>query len=388
MKPRFTATGEIFASMDGARWGAPPWRIDFRAEPRPLPEEAGVAIIGAGFTGLATAAWFARSVPSKKVVVLEAGRVGVGASGRTGGIALAETAAGDMPGLGDVLAGFAQILKELQVDCDLALGGAWEIGRSARSSPSRRPPQAGIEWQDSGTLRVVREVLGGSVDPGKLVSGLARAAQRSGALICEQAPVTGVEFATPLKLRLPNGELRARQLLFATNAFTLELSGAADHAEPKFTLAVATAPLAPEQLAAIGLSKRQPFYTVDMPYLWGRVMANGGIVFGSGLAHLGDWRELASLDVSAGDMQEKFAWLEARARGLHPELRSVEFTHRWGGPILFTDDWRPIFRRHLRSPQALVLGGYCGHGVALSVYLGCWAAEALLGQRDLPAWAR
>lgn len=384
MKSRFTATGEIFARMDGARWGAPPWRIDFRAEPRPLPEEADVAIIGAGFTGLATAAWFARSAASKRVVVLDAGRVGAGASGRTGGIALAETADGDLPGLGDVLAGFRQILKELQVESDLALGGAWEIGRSA--PPSRSDRQAGIEWQDSGTLRIVREVPGGSVDPGKLVSGLAWAAQRSGALIYEQAPVTGVEFATPLKLRLPNGELRARQVLFATNAFTLELSGAADRAEPKFTLGVATAPLSTEQFEIIGLSKRQPFYTVDLPYLWGRVMGNGGVVFGSGLVHLGDWRELASLDVNAGDVQQKFAWLEARVRGLHPALRSVEFTHRWGGPILFTDDWRPIFRRHPRSRDALVLAGHCGHGVALSVYLGRWAAEALLGQRELPAW--
>jgi len=34
-----------------------------------------------------------------------------------------------------------------------------------------------------------------------------------------------------------------------------------------------------------------------------------------------------------------------------------------------------------------VLGAYSGHGVALSVYLGAWAAEALLGRRDLPAWS-
>ncbi len=378
---------EFFACPDGARWGASPWRIDFEADARALPEEADVAIVGGGFTGLAAAAWLARFAPKKKIVALEGGRVGAGASGRTGGMALAETAAGDLPGLGDVLAGFAQILKELEVDCDLSLGGTWEIGRSAtrRSSPPRTSP---IDWQDSGTLRVVHEVPGGTVDAGKLVSGLARAAQRSGAIICERTPVRDVAFAEPLRLRLPTGELRAQQVLFATNAFALELSGLADRAVPKFTLAVATAPLTAGQLEAIGLSQRKPFYTVDMPYLWGRVLGNRGVVFGSGLVHLDDWRELASLDVDAGEVQDRFAWLEKRVRGLHPALHSIEFIHRWGGPILFTNDWQPIFARHSQSPHALVLAGYCGHGVALSVYLGCWAAEVLLGQRELPAWAR
>jgi glycine/D-amino acid oxidase-like deaminating enzyme len=82
----------------------------------------------------------------------------------------------------------------------------------------------------------------------------------------------------------------------------------------------------------------------------------------------------------------------------------VEFTHRWGGPILFVDGMRPVFRwlprvacasKDLRAtansraeeyPRALVLGAYAGHGVALSVYLGRWAAEALLGRREPPEW--
>jgi len=64
---------------------------------------------------------------------------------------------------------------------------------------------------------------------------------------------------------------------------------------------------------------------------------------------------------------------------LHPALTSVRVTHRWGGPILFTEAMRPIFRTHPRDKQVLILAGYNGHGVALSVYLGKWAAEALLG---------
>jgi glycine/D-amino acid oxidase-like deaminating enzyme len=78
--------------------------------------------------------------------------------------------------------------------------------------------------------------------------------------------------------------------------------------------------------------------------------------------------------------------LEHRVRNLHPELRDIDVTHRWGGPILIGKDWLPVFSRHPKSNKVLVLGAYSGHGVALSVYLGSWAAEVLMGKRELPAW--
>lgn len=94
-----------------------------------MPEEVHLAVIGGGFTGLATAAWMRRLAPDKTVAVLEASRLGAGGSGRTGGIALADTPAGDLPGLGDVLPGFTGILEDLEVECELSLTGVWEVGR-------------------------------------------------------------------------------------------------------------------------------------------------------------------------------------------------------------------------------------------------------------------
>ena len=87
-----------------------------------------------------------------------------------------------------------------------------------------------------------------------------------------------------------------------------------------------------------------------------------------------------------GEAEESFRWLESRVHHLHPALKSARITHRWAGPILFTEGMRPIFRRHPQSENVIVLAGYNGHGVALSVYLGQWAAEALLGRRSLPSW--
>ncbi|MGH9730361.1 MAG: NAD(P)/FAD-dependent oxidoreductase, partial [Candidatus Acidiferrales bacterium] len=263
---------------------------------------------------------------------------------------------------------------------DLSLPGAWELGRDNARADSP------IDWTDSGKLRVVDEVPGGSVDPGKLVSGLAHAADRSGALIFEDSRVENIAFDDPLRLDIRGQQVRARRVLFATNAMSLELNSLANRAEPKFTLAVATAPLTDVQIENLGLASRRSFYTVDLPYLWGRLLSSNGVIFGSGLVHLLHWTDMEAFDISTGLPAELFASIESRIRKQHPALHSVQFTHRWGGPILFANDWRPVFARHPKDPHAIVLGGYSGHGVALSVYLGSWAAEVLLGRRGLPTW--
>jgi glycine/D-amino acid oxidase-like deaminating enzyme len=295
-------------------------------------------------------------------------------------VALAETAAGDLAGLGDVLAGISAVLGRLDVDCALSLPGAWELGRAGGI------PGSPISWADSGSLRVVQEVPGGDVDPGMLVSGLARSADRLGALVLENTGVENISFEEPLLLEVSGKQVRAEHVLVATNALSLELNGLIGRAVPAFTLAVATAPLSPAQLHELGLAARKPFYTVDLPYLWGRLTTHDGAVFGSGLVYVDDWREFAALDIGAGEPAKLIARLERRVRRLHPALRSVEFTHRWGGPILIGDEWVPVFHRHPRSARVLVLGAYSGHGVALSVYLGCWAAEVMLGNKQLPQW--
>ena len=362
------------------RWGESPWAIDFHPLPCLLSEQVDFAIVGGGFTGLATAAWLRHLAPNKTVSVFEAEHIGAGASGYSGGMVLAETSAGDLPGLGDVLDGFFRTVSELNVECDLDLRGAWEIGRShaLKNSP--------ITWSDSGTLRVVAEVPGGTADPGKLVSGLARAAHRLGAHIYEDTRIDDIAFQNRLRLTVGTKQICAENALIATNAMSLELSGLAGRAEPKFTLAVATKPLKPAQLEVLGLSSGKAFYTVDLPYLWGRMMPNSGVLFGGGLVDVENWRELEEIDIGAGRAAELTARLERRVRGLDPALNSVDFTHWWGGPILIAEDWSPIFSRHQQSDRVIVLGAYAGQGVALSVYLGRWAAEAMLGLRRLPNW--
>jgi glycine/D-amino acid oxidase-like deaminating enzyme len=363
------------------------------------------AIVGGGFSGLSAAAWLRRFAPGRSVLVLESASLGEGASGRTGGMALAETAAGNLPGLGDVLSGYKKILRALQIDSRLMLPDVWELSRSGpvkKNSP--------ISWSDSGDLKVVRRVPGGTVDPGKVVAGLARAAESAGAQIVEHTAVRALDFSNPVRLHVRHNQrgrirfktIRAEQVLLATNAFSLELPGLCAAAEPKLTFALATAPLSAAQLKALGLSSRRPFYTVDLPYLWGRLLESNAAIFGAGLVppYVGApsrfplgarsiknrARDLRRYDVRKGQSAARLRWLEKRVRHLHPALASVRITHRWGGPILLTEKMLPIFRHHRRSKHVMILAGYNGHGVALSVYLGKWAAEALLARRPLPRW--
>ena len=231
----------------------------------------------------------------------------------------------------------------------------------------------------------MKEVSGGTINPGKVVAGLAAAAERNGALLFENIGVERCEFSDPIRLHTALGPLQAKQVLFATNAYALELTQWTERAEACFTLAVATEAFSDAVLNEIGLGEGKPFYTVDLPYLWGRLLGLQ-IIFGSGLVHFADWREMNVLDITKGEAAQLFARLEKRVRALHPKLKEVNITHRWGGPICITQGWRPIFERHPQSENAIVLGGYSGHGVAQSVYLGAWAAEALLGNRALPNW--
>lgn len=371
-----------------ADWGAPPWRIDFEPPRVAVPNEVDFAVIGAGFTGLAAAAWLRRSDPAKSVAVFEARHIGAGASGRTGGMALTESAAGDLAGLGDVLGGLKKLFEEFGIEGEINLPGAWEVARTGKSLPNSR-----IDWTDSGRLHSVAEVPGGTLNPGKVVAGLARAAHERGALIVENALITKIEWQKRPVLHVDGSDcdaVLAGRILFATNALSLQLSGIENNGMgARLTLAVATEPLSQAALLSLGLDEGKPFYTADLPYLWGRTCRDGSTIWGAGLVSALGSSDLSSVSIRSPEATALFASLENRVRGLHPVLNNVRFTHEWGGPILFRESWTPAFDWHPESNRrAIVLGAFAGHGVVLSSYLGCWATEALLGRRELPAWGK
>jgi glycine/D-amino acid oxidase-like deaminating enzyme len=363
-------------------WGEPVWSFPVPVTPHHLPDglRVDVAVVGAGFTGLATAYYVLQASPRLRVAVFEALQVGAGASGRTGGLVLEDTAVGPLPGVEDCIVTLQELVSSQNIRCDLHVGGCWEIGRLDGH------PGSPIQWADHGTLQVVNFIPGGAFDPRKFLAGLATIVQRAGGQIFEHAPVTGLDVASPASIRLEvaGKAVDTERVVFAANAFCLPLLGLQHWAGGVHTIAVATAPLPDAVFDAIGWAARTPFYTLDLPYLWGRVTADGRVVIGAGLVGRGD---VENARVDSAEALHLFNGLERRIRGLHPALHHVRITHRWMGPISFTNDGKPVIGPIDDDGRVLVAAGYRGHGVALSVRVGKLLAAVLSGQHDLPAWS-
>jgi len=398
-------------------WGTPLWEIDAEIPDSPLPPRVQACVVGGGFTGLSAAYALARR--GIDVAVLEASHIGAGASGRTGGIALEHAAAGPLEGVNDCLTTLARLVEETGISCELRLDGCWELahrvtgdlhrdavqGLGRVAEDARRPrqrvsgsdPSAGgaasrpraaapALWCDGDQdLYVATTVAGGTLDPGALVSGLARAALRAGAAIHQHASVCELTPGSPSVVRVGDRVLRADHVVLALNAYTPGMLAAARDVTPALTFAIATEPLDGATLAAIGLGSRLPFYTQDLPYLWGRVLADGRVIFGAGLAFEPSGA-LARIDICSGEAAAALTVLEARVRGLHPALADVGVTARWGGPIAFRSGRTPLLGPHPDAPGVLVTGAYAGHGVALSVRAGELAAAAIADGTPLPGW--
>ncbi len=363
-------------SAEPPTWGAPPWRVGFAPPAAPPPARCDVAVVGGGFTGLSAAYHLARR--GVRVALLEATTLGAGASGRTGGIVLEGTAAGPLDGVEHCLDALAGVVEEAAIDCDLQLPGCRELAHRAQPGG----------WRDGDTwLAVAGTVPGGTIDPGALVGGLARASAAAGATLHEHAAVRRLDAGAPAILVAGDGVVRADRVVVALNAYTATLVALPVHFDTALTLAVCTEPLAPAALAALGLADRVPFYTLDLPYLWGRTLRDGRLILGSGLVMAGDG-PITAVTLDGAPARASFAHLLERLPGLHPALAGVALSARWGGPIAFPPARTPVLGPLPGAPRVLVAGGCAGHGIALGVRAGQLVADAVVDGTALPAWGR
>jgi gamma-glutamylputrescine oxidase len=359
-------------------WGEPPWRVDAAPATAPPPATCDVAVVGGGFTGLSAAWHLARR--GVRVALLEATRIGAGASGRTGGIVLEGTAVGPLDGVEHCLEALAGVVAEAAIDCRLRLPGCRELEH--RPQPTGPPPC----WRDGDAwLCVAGAVPGGTIDPGALVGGLARAAVAAGASLHECAAVCALDHGHPVRLRTTAGTVAADHVVVALNAWTTTLLDLPIRLDTALTLAVCTEPLPPDAIAALGLADAIPFYTVDLPYLWGRTLHDGRLVLGAGLVGGADGgvSRIALHDTEAAAALGR---LTSRLPRFHPALAGVAVTHRWGGPIAFPEDRTPLLGRLPDAPRVIVSGGCAGHGIALGVRAGRLVADAIIDGAPLPSW--
>lgn len=378
---------------------------------------ADVAVVGGGFTGLATAIALKEADPALDLAVIEAKTVGYGASGRNGSFAMTVVGLGFgttamLRGKGFLKAAHTYMERAVdeleafvdreQLDCDKIRPGFLRVA-TTESYVKRLKKQVdvmqelgfeGITWIEAAEARRMVDsprYLGGMweprlllVDPAKLVREEKRVALARGARVYEETPVLSIvseEGARAgFRLLTPRGSLVAQKLAFATNAYSHLFPSMGHKQLPAFTYMVATEPLSDAQLEPIGWKGEQGLEDARNLIHYYRLTPDRRIVMGGGPVGL---TYAGSLD---GDADEK-AWrhLEGHIHWLWPHLGDLAITHRWGGPFSVTTDLTPALG-YIGDHRVVYSLGCIGHGVSMSYVNGRELAALLLERpaADLP----
>lgn len=368
-------------------------------EPAALPSRADVAIVGAGYTGLSAALALAKRGLS--VAVLESGTVGFGASSRNGGMALtglklapevllrrygAATAREMFSASLEAIDLVESLIASERIECAFDRCGHLELASKAAHFVAFGRTAAALSEHFGHAVRLLgRAELAGEIgstafyggivdprsaalDPLRYVMGLAHAARRSGATICERTPVGAVEpVGGQWRLTSSRGELTARNVLLATGAYTGRAFPALRRRlVPIGSYAIASEPLPSSLADAVLPRKRAAFDSMRLLHYF-RLTPDRRMLFGGRAAFLPENER--TIAVSAG-------MLRADMVALFPQLAGAKIEYAWGGTLDVTFDVMP----HAGTIDGMHYAvGYAGHGVALATLLGKLAADAIAG---------
>ena len=377
---------------------------------------ADVVIVGGGYTGLATALYLTELFPERKVVLLEAGRVGCGASGRNDGLVLplihgAEAVIEDLIEKGRVeearevfektSAGVGlieRLIERHEIECE------WEprhclVGAVTGRQVSHLEKEhalykaCGLDslWLNGDELRRRVNVdgykaattvpMGGIINPAKLSGGLFRMLRARGVSVFEESRAIDIIPGTTITVRTQAGEVSAPALVLATNAYTSMLGFFRNRILPINCFNIATEQLSDKQLEVLNWDDRQPFYDNRNFFELFRLTADNRIVFSGGEVYY-HYRNGLMDDESHSDYDRlRRAFIEK-----FPMLEDLAITHRWCGHVGFTLDRTPMVGVMGPSKNIYYGIGYSGHGVPVAFLAGKLISDLYTGNSIDPAY--
>ena len=366
--------------------------------------DADVCIVGAGYTGLNAAIHLAEQ--GFKVVVLGAARVGWGASGRNGGqivhsysrdvdVVEARFGAAVARPLAAMAFEGAQVLRErvqrYGIDCHLVDGGVYaaitarQVGHLAHQKALwERHGHPGLRLVEGAAMSAIvrseryRALLvdptGGQFHPLRLAQGEAAAVEALGGQIFEQCAVQRIERGEPALVHTAQGQVRARFVIVACNAYIGDLEPALQQRSmPCGTQVVATAPLGElaRQLIPSNHCVEDSNFLLD----YFRLSADGRLLYGGGVIY------------GARDPQHIESIIRPKMLKTFPQLKDVAIDFAWTGNFQLTLSRLPDVGR--LAPNIYYSHGCSGHGVTFTHLIGRVLGQAIAGQAErFDAFAR
>lgn len=366
-----------------------------------------VVIVGGGFTGLWTAFALAERDPALRIVVLEREVCGFGASGRNGGWAAGELAGSldkyaAQSSMADALRQLramfatvdemARVIDAEQIDCGFTKGGSVRLARNEAQARRQREEidhhrglgltDDEVRLLDADGARAVcnaTDVRSGiflsacaSVDPARLVRGLAAACERRGVTIHERTAVTAIEDR---RVTTDHGTIRAEVVVRATEAYTRDLPGERRTLIPIYSLMIATEPLPDAVFDEIGLTKRPTFADDRYMVIYGQRTEDNRLAFGGRSV---PYAFGSAIRTSLEQRKRSHETITATLRGLFPVIGDAAITHRWGGVLGAPRNWMPSVQFDPSTGFATA-GGYVGEGVAAANLAGRTLADLIVG---------
>ena len=366
-----------------------------------------VAIVGGGFSGLWTAYYLLCLNPNLKLLVIESEYCGFGASGRNGGWCEGALAGGAEKyaarsskneakqlekAMFDAVDEVERITKREDINCGFIKSGVISVARNqpqakrqldeiktARENGFGEDVIRPLERDEALTYLNATRVLSGiffapsaTIDPARLVRGLAETVEKLGGQIVESTKAINI---SKNEVKTEHGSVKSEVIVQATEAYTRDLKGHKLDLLPVYSRMIATEPLDEETFQEIGLKNRPTFTDGRYTVIYGQRTEDNRIAFGGqGMPPYlfgSEIRKTAEVNKKSHELIHQILI------DLLPPLRDFKITHRWGGVLAIPRNWLPGVRFDPFSGLG-VLGGYVGEGVAAANLAGRTMAELIL----------